>query len=118
MNQEPGSDDEIVQFARDKGADFKIFDKVDCGMSDAAHPLFPFLCEAVPDTGLLTPLLGNGIKWNFAKFLCDADGIPRKRYGTTEDPLSFEDDIVAMLQQGHQAATEGDKVGRGMKQVV
>jgi hypothetical protein len=35
---------------------------------------------------------------NFAKFLCDANGIPVKRYGPKKNPLSFESDIISLLQ--------------------
>mmetsp|Transcript_20377 Transcript_20377/g.34341 ORF Transcript_20377/g.34341 Transcript_20377/m.34341 type:complete len:92 (-) Transcript_20377:2006-2281(-) len=73
-------------------------EKVDCGSSASAHPLFPFLTSTLPDPGLLSYLLGDGIKWNFAKFLCDADGVPIKRYSPKATPLSFEDDILQLLQ--------------------
>jgi hypothetical protein len=38
-------------------------EKVDCGSSASAHPLFPFLTTTLPDTGMLSYLLGDGIKW-------------------------------------------------------
>lgn len=31
------------------------------------------------------------------RFLCDADGVPIKRYAPTTSPLSIEPDIVALL---------------------
>ncbi|CAN0570172.1 unnamed protein product, partial [Laminaria digitata] len=33
----------------------------------------------------------------FFRFLCDADGVPIKRFGPTESPFSFEDDIKSLL---------------------
>jgi glutathione peroxidase len=42
-------------------------------------------------------MLGPGLKWNFAKFLCDENGIPFKRYAPNQSPLSFENDIQDIL---------------------
>jgi glutathione peroxidase len=72
--------------------------KVDCGTSETAEPLFPFLTSKLPDGGIVGSVLGSGIKWNFAKFLCNRDGIPVRRYSPRDPPLSFEKDIVALLQ--------------------
>ena len=41
---------------------------------------------------------GNFIKWNYTKFLIAADGTPIKRYGPKAAPLSFEEDIKALLE--------------------
>jgi glutathione peroxidase len=97
LYQEPGTDTEIVKFAREKGAEFPVFDKVDCGTSEEANPLFPFLCNKVPDSGFFSNILGNGLKWNFEKFLCDEEGFPIKRFSPAANPISFEDEIVSML---------------------
>jgi hypothetical protein len=40
----------------------------------------------------------QGIKWNFAKFLVDGNGIPVERYLPTTSPLSIEGDIVKLLE--------------------
>ncbi|CAN0439097.1 unnamed protein product, partial [Hapterophycus canaliculatus] len=40
----------------------------------------------------------SAIKWNFTKFLCDAEGVPVKRFGPTESPFTFEQDIAALLR--------------------
>jgi glutathione peroxidase-family protein len=45
-------------------------------------------------------VLGQALKWNFSKFLCDSEGVPVKRYGPKQSPLSFEADIQAMLEGG------------------
>mmetsp|Transcript_387 Transcript_387/g.722 ORF Transcript_387/g.722 Transcript_387/m.722 type:complete len:134 (+) Transcript_387:216-617(+) len=98
LYQEPGSNDEILEFTRSKNVNFPVMSKVDCGVSSNAHPIFPFLCQKLPDSGLLPGILGNGIKWNFSKFLCDSEGIPLKRYSPNENPKSFESDIVRLLE--------------------
>ena len=37
------------------------------------------------------------IKWNFEKFLINAEGIPIKRYAPRTLPLEMEKDILALL---------------------
>lgn len=71
--------------------------KVDCGNTPQAEPLFPFLCQQVNSSNLLSMVAGIGLKWNFTKFLCDKDGIPVKRFEPTVNPLDFENDIVELL---------------------
>ena len=48
-------------------------------------------------TYLQGELLGNDIKWNFAKFLVGRDGSVIKRYPPNVAPEDIEDDIVAAL---------------------
>lgn len=87
--QEPGSNEEIDAFAKDKGATFPLMGKIDCGSEqEVSHPLFLFLTA------------NGAIKWNFTKFLCDSEGVPVSRYGPTQNPLSFEDDIKRLLAEG------------------
>jgi hypothetical protein len=45
---------------------------------------------------------------NFAKFLCDADGVPVKRYGPQQSPLSFESDITSLISAG-RGIEEGER---------
>lgn len=93
--QEPGTNEEILAFAKSKGATFPVLGKVECENGAATHPVYKYL-KSVLDNGMLGPSL----KWNFTKFLCDAEGVPVKRYGPQESPLSFEKDIVALLENG------------------
>ena len=67
--------------------------KLDCGSDEDSHPLFKFVTQRMGNG-----MLGGSIKWNFTKFLCDKEGIPIKRYGPPQSPLSFEDDIIEMLR--------------------
>ena len=41
----------------------------------------------------------NFVKWNFTKFLITRDGIPYRRFGPKQSPLSFESDIQDVLAQ-------------------
>jgi glutathione peroxidase-family protein len=90
--QEPGTNEQIKKFAQTKGAMFKLFDKVNVN-GKAAHPLFVYLRKELKGT------LGSSVKWNFTKFLCNRQGKPVKRYAPNSKPLSFESDIVALLEE-------------------
>lgn len=89
--QEPGTNAEIQAFAKSKGARYPVFAKIEVN-GDGADPLYKFLKAA--GGGIL-----QDIKWNFSKFLCDADGKVVKRYPPTTSPLSFVDDIEALLNK-------------------
>jgi len=90
-NQEPGSNEEIVQFACTRfKAEYPIFDKVDVN-GDSAAPIYKFLKSSKGG------LFGDGIKWNFAKFLVDKDGNVVDRYAPTTSPLSIEKDLKKLL---------------------
>jgi len=95
--QEPGSEDDIRSFAREKyGITFPLFRKVDVN-GDEVHPVFSYLRDHLPGVVGTT-----SVKWNFTKFLVDHKGNPVKRYGTNEEPLSFEDDIKELLARRNQ----------------
>jgi glutathione peroxidase-family protein len=46
---------------------------------------------------------GSFVKWNFTKFLVDRNGNPVKRFAPSDAPLSFEQEIVALLEQAPAA---------------
>lgn len=69
--------------------------KLECDNTDSSHPIFKFLRDKTPPG-----LLGKMMLWNFSKFLCDANGVPLKRYAPTASPLSIEKDIQAVID-GH-----------------
>jgi glutathione peroxidase len=101
FRQELSDCHEIIQFVRiTSGVTFPLMEKVDCSgsLTHSKYPLFPFLCEKLPDTGF-AGLGSNLIKWNFTKFLCDGNGIPLKRYGPRTSPLEIENDIAALLDK-------------------
>ena len=97
--QEPGTDQEIKNFATNKYNakvrklrrlelhhsakilfQFDLFSKIDVNGSNA-DPLFAFLKEK--QAGFLL----NAIKWNFTKFIIDKDGVPVCRLGPMDDPI-------------------------------
>lgn len=44
-------------------------------------------------------ITGNKILWNFAKFLCNEDGVPIKRYAPTTGPMSISQDIEDLINK-------------------
>ncbi len=91
--QESGSNEEIKEFCDLKfNITFDLFDKIDVNGAKT-HPLYDFLKKEQPG------LLGSQkIKWNFTKFLIDANGIPVKRYAPTTNPLDIKADIQKLLK--------------------
>lgn len=82
--QEPGSNEEIKQFACTKfKAEFPIFDKVDVNGPFTA-PVYQFLKSSSED------FFGDLIKWNFEKFLVDKNGKVVERYPPTTSPFQIE----------------------------
>ncbi|KAG9441208.1 hypothetical protein H6P81_017062 [Aristolochia fimbriata] len=89
--QEPGTNEQIMEFACTRfKAEYPIFDKVDVNGQNAA-PIYKFLKSSKGG------LFGDGIKWNFAKFLVDQNGNVVDRYAPTTSPLSIEKDIKKLL---------------------
>ena len=91
-DQEPGDDAEIASFCdRTFGVSFPMFAKVDVN-GDEAHPLYEWLRNE--KSGLLP---GDGIKWNFTKFLIGKDGQVLKRFSPTTEPSKLSDKIESAL---------------------
>jgi glutathione peroxidase len=89
-HQEPGTDEEIQQFcAREYDVTFALFSKIKVNGPDT-HPLFAYLKRQ--KKGLLG---SEAIKWNFTKFLVDADGVVVKRYGSAQTPEEIEKDLTS-----------------------
>ncbi|XP_066338000.1 probable glutathione peroxidase 2 [Miscanthus floridulus] len=89
--QEPGSNEDIQETVCSRfKAEFPIFDKIDVNGKDAA-PLYKYLKSQKGG------FLGDGIKWNFTKFLVDKDGKVVERYAPTTSPLKIESDIQKLL---------------------
>jgi glutathione peroxidase len=87
--QEPGSEDEIVQFCETKfGVEFPLTGKIDVN-GDDRHPLYVWLTAGFP----------GDIEWNFEKFLVNRDGEVVKRYppATTPDDKGLLQDIADLL---------------------
>ena len=93
--QEPGSAAEIGTFCeRNYGVSFPMFSKVDVN-GERAHPLYQYLKKQKP--GLLGPLGGGAIKWNFTKFLVDRYGRVAARYAPSTKPERLSGDIERLL---------------------
>ena len=89
--QEFDTEAEIAEFCSTSfDVSFPMFAKVDVN-GDGAHPLFQWL------RAQQTSLLGDGIKWNFTKFLVGRDGNVVKRYGSSTKPESIAADIERQL---------------------
>ena len=113
--QEPGTNDEIQQFCKlNYGVTFTIFARGDV-RGETAQPLFKYLTAQKkfegfdmnhPIAALLLDALkknfpeyleGDGIKWNFTKFLIGRDGEVVARFEPTTTPAAIAKDIEALL---------------------
>jgi len=86
--QEPGNSSEIETNCKiNYGVNFQVFQKFDVNGNNA-HPLFKLLKKKLP--GFIT----NDIKWNFTKFLIDANGQPIKRFAPYTTPEKINTFLV------------------------
>lgn len=94
-SQEPGSAADIGAFCqKNYGVSFPMFAKIEVN-GENTHPLYRFLKKQ--KQGLLGPLDGGAIKWNFTKFLVDREGRVVARYASTTKPESLANDIEKLL---------------------
>lgn len=91
-NQEPGTDEDIIEFVKKYGVTFDMFHKINVNGANAI-PLYKWLKEKLPGT------ITNAIKWNFTKFLSDRNGVPFKRYAPNFAPNDIIPDIEKLLAQ-------------------
>lgn len=75
-----------MAFATRYGVEFDLFSKIEVNGPNA-HPLYKFLKSKLKGN------LGNFIKWNYAKFLCNVNGEPVRRYSPTTQPLDIVPDM-------------------------
>jgi len=113
--QDPGSAEEIQTFCKlNYGVTFQIFEKGDV-RGENAQPLFKYLTAQKkfegfdknhPIAAKLEEALkahfpeyleGDGIKWNFTKFLIDKEGNVIKRFEPTTDPADIAPEIEKLL---------------------
>ncbi|KAG8282684.1 Phospholipid hydroperoxide glutathione peroxidase, mitochondrial [Homalodisca vitripennis] len=76
---ETGSSEDIVCFALNRNANFDLFEKVKVN-GEEAHPLWKYLKHKQGSK------FGDGIKWNFTKFVVDKNGQPVDRFAPTTPP--------------------------------
>jgi glutathione peroxidase len=90
-NQEPESNENMEQVCKlNFGVTFPLFEKTDVNGS-RTHPVFRLLKRR------LGGLFGSRIKWNFTKFLVDADGRPVRRFAPVTKPAAIEPYIQKLL---------------------
>ncbi|EFN56130.1 hypothetical protein CHLNCDRAFT_48733 [Chlorella variabilis] len=87
-SQEPGSNEEIKQFAAAHGFKGLLMDKINVNGS-CASPVYNFLKVASSDT--------SPIMWNFAKFIVKRDGTVAGRFGPRTSPCSLEPQLQECL---------------------
>ncbi len=92
-NQDPGSNEEIVEFCSlNYDVNFPMFAKIEVNGSNA-EPLYQHLRKEAPG------VLGTtGIKWNFTKFLVNAEGQVVERFSPKTSPVELEEAIEALLE--------------------
>lgn len=88
--QEPGSADDISSFCEiNYGVSFPMFAKIDVN-GPGTHPIYQSLKSQAPG------LLGSrNIKWNFTKFLVNAEGKVIRRYA----PITKPEKLQAVIEQ-------------------
>lgn len=90
--QEPGSNEEILEFARSKyDVNFPMFAKIDVN-GDGAAELYKLLKRAAPDEAG-----SEDIPWNFTKFLVDGEGKVLGRFGPKVTPEELEAKLRELL---------------------
>ena len=91
-NQEPGDEKSISEGCLiNYGVSFPMFAKIEVN-GDGAHPIYNYLKKELPG------FLGGRIKWNFTKFLVDANGEPVKRFAPTSSPEKINKYLSKILR--------------------
>ncbi|XP_011139834.1 probable phospholipid hydroperoxide glutathione peroxidase [Harpegnathos saltator] len=85
-NQEPGTNEEILNFVQRYNVTFDMFEKIDVN-GENAHPLWKWLEEQKD----------GKIKWNFTKFIVDRKGQVVSRFEPHTEPLDMEDTLKKYL---------------------
>jgi glutathione peroxidase len=90
--QEPGTDEEILEFARSNyDVNFAMFSKIEVN-GEGACELYRFLKEHAPnDDGTAD------IPWNFTKFLVDKEGNVARRFSPVVTPEELREPIAELL---------------------
>ncbi|GED17507.1 glutathione peroxidase [Aneurinibacillus migulanus] len=113
--KEPGINSEIQESCKiNHGVTFPIFEKTDV-RGPSSHPLFLYLIQQIPFQGFdiqtkdgqwMEDFLrgkypeiyaGDGVKWNFSKFLIDRDGHVKERFESTTEPFDIDPAIESLL---------------------
>jgi len=91
LKQDPGTDAEILDFCQvNYGVTFPMFSKIEV-RGENRHPLYDYLVNNA------AAFKGQGIKWNFEKFLIDRNGKVVERYISKEKAEDFDDKVMKLL---------------------
>jgi glutathione peroxidase len=91
-NQEPGNEKSIAEGCLlNYGVSFPMFAKIEVNGKNA-HPVFKYLKNE------LGGIFGSSIKWNFTKFLVDANGKPIKRFSPITKPEEIDKYLSKILK--------------------
>ena len=91
-SQEPLSNETMEETCKiNHGVTFPLFEKIEVNGKNT-HPVFQYLKSK------LGGLFGSRIKWNFTKFLLDANGRPVKRVAPITKPEAIEPYIKKLLR--------------------
>ncbi len=114
LGQEPGSSSEIAEFCqKNYGVSFPMFSKIEV-RGENAHSLYKMMTSKKPFKGFDDSASGqkfksflsgkfpeiyegNGVKWNFTKFVFDRSGNLVRRIEPNIAPKDFEIEIAEML---------------------
>ena len=92
LGQEPVRNESMEEVCKtNHGVTFQLTQKIDVNGFNT-HPIFKFLESRLPGT------LMKRIKWNFEKFLVNAEGIAVKRFAPRTLPMEMEKDILELLK--------------------
>jgi len=93
-NEEPGSDIEICSFTKKYNYKGDLTSKIDVN-GEHAHPLWVWLNQQIKGVTKYSP--GEGIDWNFTKFLIDKNGNVVSREESDTHALHMIPDIEKLL---------------------
>jgi Glutathione peroxidase len=90
-NQEPGDEKSIADGCLlNYGVTFPMFSKIEVN-GENAHPIYKYLKKQ------RSSFWGSRIKWNFTKFLIDANGKPVKRFAPATRPREIDNYLQKYL---------------------
>jgi glutathione peroxidase len=93
-HQEPVTNEVMVETCKlNYGVTFPLFEKIAVN-GPGTHPVFRYLKKK------LGGFFGRRIKWNFSKFLINANGEPVRRFSPVTKPEAIEPMIKALLPNG------------------
>jgi len=114
LKQEPGTSSDIAEFCqKNYGVSFPMFEKIEV-RGENAHPLYQMMTSEKPFKGFDDSASGqkfksflsekfpeiyegDGVKWNFTKFIFDRSGNLVRRIEPNITPADFEVDVVRLL---------------------